>query len=126
MPRRKSLREKREGLERKPKGPYQKRDNIILRVAQYLVTKDEEGATIYNIISAKSQIGLSSQDQTRFTKKIMEPMEKDGWIKKRTYSKRTQVYVITEKGKSAISEALRLKHDGNLLSSLEAFNDIIR
>lgn len=126
MGRRKSLRAQRGGIERRIKNPYNKRDNIVLKVASYLVSKGEEGATIYNIISAKAKIGISSQDQTRFTKTIIEPMEKDGWIKKRMYSKRVQVYVITEKGKSTHSEVLQLRKNESLLSTLECFRDIVR
>ena len=126
MPRRKSPREKKLGVEKKPKGSYLKRDNKILLVASYLVEKGDEGATISNIISVKANIVSTSQDQTLFTKSIMKPMERDGWVKKREYGKRMQVYVITEEGKSAVSEALRLRQDGSLLSSLEAFRDIVR
>ena len=102
MPRRKSIREKKEGVS--TKGPYNKKDNTTLKVALYLNSKGNDGATIYNIISAKTKIGLSVQDQTRFTNKIMSPMEKDGWVKMRKYSERQKVYVITEKGKSAIAD----------------------
>lgn len=113
-------------IEKKHKSPYQKRDSKILRVATYLMTKGDEGASIGNIISAKAGIGLSSQDQTLFTEEIMKPMKKDGWVKERKYSDRFKVYVITEKGKSAISEALKLRQNGSLLSTLEAFQGIVR
>ena len=125
MPRRKSLREKRPGIEKR-KNPYRKKDNMVIKVAAYLLQKGNDGATIYNIISAGAKIGLSTQDQTRFTKKIMEPMEKDGWISKRKYSARNQVYVITDKGGSAVSDALQLHKNESLLNTLEAFQDIIR
>ncbi len=124
MPRRKSIREKKDNV--KAKGPYNKKDNTILKVASYLVSKGEEGATIYNIISAKSKIGLSTQDQTRFTKKIMIPMENDGWVTKREYSAKVQVYVITGKGQSAVADALNLRKDDSLLSTLEAFRDLVQ
>jgi len=124
VPRRKSIREKKEGIT--TKGPYNKKDNVILKVALYLNSKGDKGATIYNIIDAKQKIGLSTQDQTRFTKKIMIPMEKDGWVKMREYSERNKVYVITEKGKSAVADALELRKDGSLLSTLEAFRDLVR
>ena len=108
--------------EKKP--PYLKKDNIILRVASYLMSK-EDGATVYNIISERGVIGLSKQDQTRFTEIIMNTMERDGWIKKVSYSARVSVYFITEKGKSAVSDALQLRSDESLLSTLEAFRDIV-
>jgi len=124
VPRRKSIRNKKEGVT--AKGPYNKKDNVILKVALYLNSKGDDGATIYNIISAKTKIGLSVQDQTRFTNKIMIPMEKDGWVKMREYSKRQKVYVITEKGKSAITDVLELRKDDSLLSTLDAFRDLIQ
>ena len=124
MPRRKSIRNKKEGVT--AKGPYNKKDNVILKVAIYLNSKGDDGTTIYNIISAKTKIGLSVQDQTRFTNKIMIPMEKDGWVKMREYSKRQKVYVITEKGKSAITDVLELRKDESLLSTLDAFRDLIQ
>ena len=124
MPRRKSIREKKEGVS--TKGPYNKKDNVILKVALYLNSKGNDGATIYNINSAKTKIGLSVQDQTRFTNKIMSPMEKDGWVKMRKYSERQKVYVITEKGKSAIADVLELRKYNSLLSTLEAFRDLIQ
>ena len=108
--------------EKKP--PYLKKDNIILRVAAYLIPK-EEGATVYNIISERGVIGLSKQDQTRFTEIIMNTMERDGWVKKVSYSARVSVYFITEKGKSAVSDALQLRSDESLLATLEAFRDIV-
>ena len=99
---------------------------MVLKVAAYLNGIGDKGATVYNIISAGAKIGLSTQDQTRFTKKIIEPMVKDGWIEKLNYSARVQVYVITEKGASAVSEALQLNKNESLLNTLEAFQDIIR
>lgn len=92
----------------------------------YLNSKGDDGATIYNIISAKTTIGLNTQDQTRFTKKIMIPMERDGWVKMRKYSERNKVFVITEKGKSAINELLELRKNDSLLSKLESFRDLIQ
>jgi len=125
VPRRKSLRGKKGESERKLKG-YLKRDNKILLVASYLVGKGDDGATIGNIISVKANIVSTSQDQTLFTKTIMEPMERDGWVKKRKYGARMQVYVITEKGKSAVSDAHKLRQDGSLLSTLEAFRGFVK
>lgn len=124
MARRKSVSGKKEGVT--AKGPYNKKDNVILKVALYLVSQGEKGATIYNMISAKSQIGISTQDQTRFTNKIMIPMEKDGWVEKREYSERNKVYVITEKGQSAVTDALNLRKEDSLLSKLEAFRDLVQ
>lgn len=125
MPKSKPPHAKKEEISIKNKIQYQKRDKQILIVASYLTSRGEEGATIYNIIKNK-EIGLSSQDQTRFTKIIMNSMEKDGWIKKITYSPRVSIYKITEKGKSAVHEALRLRSEGNLLSTLETFEGLVR
>ena len=126
MARRKSHRQSVDKIaEKRPKTQYLKKDNIILRVAAYLSPK-EDGATIYNIISERGVIGLSKQDQTRFTEKIMNSMERDGWIKKVSYSTRVSVYFITEKGKSAVSDALQLRSDGSLLATLEAFRDLVQ
>ena len=124
MPRRKSIREKKEGVS--TKGPYNKKDNTTLKVALYLNSKGNIGATIHNIISVKTKIGLNVQDQTRFTKKIMIPMEKDGWVEMREYGERNKVYVITEKGKSAVSDVLELRNGKSLLSTLEAFRDLVQ
>ena len=124
MPRRKSIREKKEGVS--TKGPYNKKDNTTLKVALYLNSKGNVGETIHNIINAKTKIGLNVQDQTKFTKNIMIPMEKDGWVEKREYSERNKVYVITEKGKLAVSDVLKLRKDDSLLSTLEAFRDLVQ
>jgi len=126
VPRRKSIRERKGRIEKKHKSPYQKRDSKILRVATYLITKGDEGASIGNIISVKADIGLSSQDQTLFTEEIMKLMKKDGWVKERKYSARFKVYVITEKGSSAVQDALKLRQDGSLLCRLEAFQGLVR
>ena len=99
---------------------------MILKVALYLVSKKDEGATVHNIISSKANIGLNVQDQTRFTNEMMIPMEKDGWVKKTKYSERFHIYVITEKGKSAVSDVLELRNGKSLLSTLEAFRDLIQ
>jgi len=109
----------------KSKTQYQKRDQQILIVATYLVSKRDVGATVYNIIKNR-EVGLSSQDQSRFTEIIMNPMEKNGWVKRTTYSPRVSIYKITENGEAAVSEALRLRSEGNLLSTLEAFQGITR
>jgi len=124
VPRRKAIRNKKEEIT--TKGPYNKRDNVILKVAMYLNSKGDDGATIYNIISAKTTIGLNSQDQTRFTKNIMIPMEREGWVTMRVHSERNKVYVISEKGKYAINELLELRKNDSLLSKLESFRDLVR
>lgn len=124
MPRKKSIRGKKDDV--KAKGPYNKKDNMILKVAMYLNSKGDDGATIHNIISAKAKIGLNTQDQTRFTQKIMIPMERDGWVKMREYSERNKVYVITEKGQTAINDLLELRKNDSLLSTLESFRDLIQ
>lgn len=125
MPRSRSPHVKKDTILKKSKTQYQKSDQQILIVASYLVSKRDEGATVYNIIKNK-EVGLSIQDQTRFTKIIMNPMEKNGWVKRITYSQRVSVYKITEKGEAAVSEALRLRSEGNLLSTLEAFQGMVR
>ena len=124
MARKKFPRARRDIVKHVKREKYQTKDNVILRVALYLNKKGEDGATIYNIIH-NHNIGLSTQDQTRFTKVIMEPMVKTGWVKRIVHSKKVVVYRITEKGSSAVSDAFKLHSDGSLLASLESFSDSV-
>lgn len=98
---------------------------MTLRVAFFLNAKKDKGATIYNIIHDRT-LGLSTQDQTRFTKVVIEPMVKSKWIEKIEYSKRMSVYKITEQGRDAVQHALELQQNNSLVSTLDAFQGLIR
>ena len=111
-------------LRSKKKTKYQSRDNVTLRVAKFLNSKGEKGATIYNIIHDKST-GLSTQDQTRFTKEIIEPMIDEGWVEKVEYSKRVSILKITSEGKNAMSEAFELYQNNSLIAKLIAFKGLV-
>ncbi|MCH7648072.1 MAG: hypothetical protein IIA83_05655 [Thaumarchaeota archaeon] len=124
MARKKFPRARRDIVKHVKREKYQTKDNVVLRVATFLNEKGGDGATIYEIIHNRN-IGLSSQDQTRFTKVIMEPMAKNGWIKRIVHSKKVVVYRITEKGSSAVSDAFKLHSNGSLLASLESFSDLV-
>ncbi|TSA16018.1 MAG: hypothetical protein D4R72_07735 [Nitrosopumilales archaeon] len=119
MPKRRPPRERIDTVLEK-RDNYRKKDRKILSTALYLSSKPKDGASIYMILR---EANLTKQDQSKFTKEIMIPMQKDGWIEKITYSPRQSVYKITEKGQSALFAAKKLCSEHDLLSKLEAFRE---
>lgn len=90
-----------------------------MKIAVYLQSK-HEGSYKNEIIH---NAGLRGQHWSNFQEILLE-MQRSGWIIISSKYANMEIYKITDKGKTLVSEALKLIQDKNPLMDLDAFDGI--
>lgn len=98
------------------------RDNTKLKVIKYL-SETKDGATRYNIAQHAE---IKKQEDYNF-ELILDELVEVEWISKVTLQVygTTTIYKIKDRGREALSTAIKLLSEQHPLSNLQAFKDLL-